>query len=382
MINKQRLIKTTQSVIRIPSVNPGGNEVAIADYIVRDMKSLNLDVKVVSYEKNRPNVIVTLKGSLPRKQAKANSILVTPHIDTVPTGDGWKYDPFSGKIVGNKIFGRGTSDDKGNLAVCMEVMRSLVEDGWVPKKDIVLAATADEETGSHAGILPLLAKGVLKPKVALITDSEDFNTIVSQKGLLHIRIQILGRKAHGAYNWLGNNAIETAAKVIERLKKHQFKVKRNKFHKPPTKNIGTIIGGDKCNMVADFCEFSLDTRFLPGMKGKDVLKEIKSIISQETKNFKIIVDDMQAPYEIDPKHPFVSTFVQTCSNMKYKANLKGSEGATVITFFQNYKIPAFSTGWGASGTMHSTDEYCEISTIVKGAKVLEQFLKDWDDVDY
>ena len=195
---------------------------------------------------------------------------------------------------------------------------------------------------------------------------------------MHCRVQIKGKKAHGAYNWLGVNAIEIAARVINRLKKHQFKVKKNKYHAMPTKNIGTIRGGDKTNIVSDFCEFTLDVRFLPGMKGEDVIKEIKNVITQETKDFTFIIDDLQAPYEIDPKHPFVQTYVNTCQQMKYKANLKGSEGATVITFFQDHNIPAFSTGWGASGTMHSTDEYCEISTLYKGARVLEQFLKDWD----
>jgi len=246
------------------------------------------------------------------------------------------------------------------------------------RRDIVFAATADEETGSKLGVVPLLKKGVLRPKAALITDSEEFEAVIAQKGLIHCRVQIFGKKAHGAYNWLGVNAIEIAARVINRLKKHQFKYKKHPLLVPPTKNIGTIRGGDKVNMVADFCEFALDIRFMPGMKAQGILKEVKSIIARETGDFKVIIDDVQKPCGIDPRHPFVKTYCETCRKMGFKANLKGSQGATVITFFQDYGIPAFSTGWGSHGVIHANDEYAEIKTLYNGARVLEAFIKEYD----
>ena len=175
MVNKDRLIKLTQKVLSIDSQNPPGNEKAIGDFIVKDMKSLGIDVKVVSYKKDRPNVIATIKGSLPRAKASAEALLLTPHTDVVPIGKGWKFNPYGKDIKAGRIYGRGASDDKGNLACAMEAMRSLVEDGFRPRKDIILAATADEETGSHQGIKPLLEKGVLRPRLALVLDSVDFD---------------------------------------------------------------------------------------------------------------------------------------------------------------------------------------------------------------
>jgi succinyl-diaminopimelate desuccinylase len=380
MINKERLIKITQSLIRINSANPPGNEVKVADYVAKDLKAIGLDVKIHSFAKNRPNVVATLKGSWPRAKAAKEAILITPHYDTVPFGEGWKYDPLGGTIDKGRIYGRGASDDKGNCAVGMEVLHSMAEDGVRLQRDIIFAATADEETGSKLGIIPLLQKGIVRPKVALITDSEEFDAIIAQKGLFHCRVQIFGKKAHGAYNWRGINAIEIAARVINRLLAHQFKFKKHPLLVPPTKNIGTIRGGEKVNMVSDFCEFSLDIRFMPGMTAEGVLKEVKALISKETKNFKVIIDDSQKPYGMDPKHPFVKTYVDTCKKMGFKANLMGSQGATVITFFQDYGIPAFSTGWGAHGVIHANDEYAEIKTLYNGARVLEQYLKDYDNV--
>lgn len=376
MINDQRLISLTQKVISFNSENPPGNELALANFIEEDMRSLGIEVKIHTFEKNRPNIVATLKGKGPN--AAKNSVLLTPHFDTVPIGGGWKFDPLGGQIKGGKIYGRGASDDKGNLACCMEVMRSLAEDKVSLQNDVIMAATVDEETGSKAGIIPLLDKGILKPGFGLIVDSDEFYTIIAQKGLLHTRIQIFGKKAHGAYNWRGVNAIEQAAEVIRLLKAHQFKFKKHALLHPPTMNIGTIRGGDKVNMVADFCEFSLDTRFLPGMKSSDVLAQIKAIVKKVTPKFKIIIDDLQQPYEIAADHPFVKTYVQTAKKMKIPAQVKASEGATVITFFKKHGIPAFATGYGAKGTAHTTDEYAKVKTLTKGARLLERFIKEFD----
>lgn len=378
MINKHRLIQLTQKVISMNSENPPGNERALARFIEQDMRSLKLEVKTYTFSKDRPNIVAVLRGSLPRAKAAREAILLTPHFDTVPIGAGWKFNPLGGEIANGKIYGRGASDDKGNLACCMEVMRSLAEENSHLKKDVVMAATVDEETGSHFGIIPLLEKNVLQARLALVMDSDEFDTIIAQKGLIHARIQVFGKKAHGAYNWLGVNAIEIASLVINDLKNFQWRYKKHPLLHGPTMNVGVIRGGDKVNMVADFCEFALDTRFLPGMNPQKILKSIKELIRKRTKRFKVVIDDLQIPYEIDSKNPFVQLYLKTTRDLGFKAELKASEGATVITFFKKYKIPAFATGFASQGTAHTTDEYARINSLYGGAKVIERFIKEYD----
>jgi succinyl-diaminopimelate desuccinylase len=132
-------------------------------------------------------------------------------------------------------------------------------------------------------------------------------------------------------------------------------------------------------MVADFCEFSLDTRFLPGMDPNDVIRQIKKIVGSVAPKFKFIIEDLQHPYEINERHPFVRAYVDAAKELKIKAHVKGSEGATVITFFQNKKIPAFATGFGSHGTAHTTDEYVKIKHLDQGCRVLERFLRNYDE---
>ncbi len=378
MIQKPRLLKLTQKVISINSENPPGQELECAQFIEKDMRSLKIDVKKYTYAKNRPNIVATLKGTLPRKQAAKGAILITPHFDTVPIGKGWTVDPFGGEIKNGKLYGRGATDDKGNLASCMEVMRSLREDGVKLKHDLIMAATVDEETGSHYGIIPLLEKKILKPRLALVMDSTEYDAVIAQKGLIHGRVQIFGKKSHGAYNWRGVNAVEIAACVINKLKKINYTYKKHPFLREPSMNIGVIHGGDKVNMVPDFCEFSVDHRFLPGMDPKKLIKEFKDVIRSEAKKFKFEIDDIQAPYDIDPKDESVEAFIRIAKRMKCPAKLKGSEGATVITFFKKYNIPAFATGFGAHKTAHTNDEYIYVKSLYRGTQFLEEYIKEYD----
>ncbi len=380
MINDKRLIKLLQKIVSVDSQNPPGNELALAKLIEKDMRSLKgIEVKTYTYAKNRPNIVATLKGSLPRAQAKKGAILITPHFDTVPVGKGWKYPPLGGKIVGGKMYGRGTSDDKCNTAISMEIMRSLVEDKVKLKHDVIMAATVDEETGSHYGIVPLCEKKVFKPRLALVLDSDEHSVIIAQKGLLHGRVQVFGKKAHGAYNWLGDNAISKAARIISKLEKMKFPpFKKHKHLVPPTVNIGVIHGGDKVNMVCDMVEFSIDIRFLPDQPAQEVIRRVKKIIASEAKKFKLIIDDLQQPYEINEKHPAVQLFVKEGKKAKYKTTLMGSQGATVITLFQKHKIPAFACGASAPGQAHCTDEYVKVKSVVRAAKFLEQYVKAFD----
>lgn len=378
MINKHRLVKLTKKVLSINSENPPGNELGVSKFIEHDMRSLGLKVDTYSFAKGRPNVVAILKGSLKRNKASKEAVLITPHVDTVPIGEGWRYDPLGSKVISGRIYGRGASDDKGNLACCMEVMRSLVEDGVSLKRDVIMAATVDEETGSRYGIFPLLEKKILSPSEAVILDSTEYDAVVAQKGLFHCRVQIFGKKAHGAYNWRGVNAIELASEAIVKIKKHKFNFRKHPLLNSPTINVGLIKGGVKINVVADFCEFALDIRFLPGMTSQGILRQLRNIIKGVTGRFKIIVDDVQQPYEIDKKHTLVNTYMNAAKKLKIKASLKGSEGATVLSFFKKYHIPAFATGYGAHGTAHTTDEYIRADTLYKGAQLLEQFLKNYD----
>lgn len=372
MVNQKRLIKLIQKLIRINSENPPGNESKIAFFLKSYLDKMGLKNKIYEFKKCRLNVVSILEG-----KNKKYSLLITPHLDTVPSGKNWRFGPFKATLRNGRIYGLGATDCKGNLAVALEVLHSLREDNFTLDYNLIFAATADEETGSRLGLIPLLEKGILKPDLAIVLDSDDFKIIITQKGLMHLKIEIRGKRAHGAYPWKGINAIDLVLDIIKKIKAHKFNYPKNKYLKPPTLNIGTIKGGDKVNIVADWCEFELDFRFLPGMSREKILNEIKTMIKEHTQRFNIEIEGIQEPYVIDEKHPLVCSLVAAMQRLKIKPRITGSEGATTITFFQKKKIPAVATGFGSEDCAHSIDEYVKISNLYKGAQVLEAFLKNY-----
>jgi succinyl-diaminopimelate desuccinylase len=372
MVNKKRLIKTIQKLISLDSQNPPGDERKIAEFVSFYLKDLGLKIRTYTFRDKRVNLVATLAG---KKRQK--SLLLTPHLDTVPAGKNWKRPPLSAKIIGDRIYGLGSTDCKGNLASGLEAIWALVEDGIKLDYDLIFAATADEESGSTLGLIPLLERKLLKADAAVVLDADDFEIVVTQKGLMHLSVRLAGKKAHGAYPWLGINAIDLAAKIILDLKSQHREFVKNKYLRAPTVNVGTIKGGDKVNVVSDWCEFELDFRFLPGSGEKEILRSLRKIITKYTTNYKIQIQSVQNPYYLDPGHPLVNSLVAAMKSLKIKPQISGSEGATVITFFKAMNIPAIATGFGRQGCAHIADEYACLDNLYKGAQVLVEFLKNY-----
>ncbi|MFA5361666.1 MAG: M20 family metallopeptidase [Candidatus Omnitrophota bacterium] len=376
MINQKRLIALTGKLIGINSENPPGDEIRIARFVTGYLEGLGIKSKIYEFKKGRPNVVAVFKG-----RDKKRSLLATPHLDTVPAGKNWKFPPFRGIVSGGKMYGLGTTDCKGNLACLMEVIKSLVEDRIQLDYNLLFAATADEESGSGLGLIPLLDKGILKPDAALVLDADDFEVIVAQKGLMHLKLIIAGKRAHGAYPWLGRNAIDAAVRILGEIKAYRFRYEPgvqkqgSAYLRPATVNIGTMRGGDKVNVVADWCECELDFRYLPGMNAQRILKDLRAITKKHARKFTVEIEGIQNPYYIGEEHPLVVFLKQAARATGVRARIKGSEGATVITFFQHKNIPAVATGFGCGGCAHTVDEYAKVDNLYKGARMLEEFLK-------
>jgi len=371
MINKKRLIKLTQALIRIPSENPPGDEYKVARFIKDYLSVYKIKTKLYEFQKKRTNLLAYMG------QKKKPVLVITPHLDTVPAGKNWRYPAFSGKMLQGKIYGRGATDDKGNLAIALEAMTSIAEEKVKLNYQLVLVASADEENGSKLGVIPLLERRIIKPNFTLILDNAGFDILLCQKGLLHLKISIFGKKAHGAYPWLGENAIEKAVYILKEIKEHKFKYTPHPLLKPPTINFGTIQGGERVNMVSDWCQFSLDIRFLPGISVDLILRDIKNIVKKHARKFKIEIIAKQSPFQTEQDNPLLIYLKRALKKNKCPILLKGSEGATTITFFSEKKIPAVGFGVGEKKLSHASDECIKIADLYRGAKVLEDFLKSF-----
>ncbi len=373
MAENNRVVCLTRKLISINSENPPGNEYKIARFVKRFLKEFGFSSEIIEFSPKRSNLVCRVKSKYSRKK-----ILLTPHLDTVPAGEGWKFGPFSGKIHKSKIYGRGASDCKGNLAVCMEVLSELKEEKQkLDNLDIVFAASADEEAGSRFGFKPLL-KRLGRLDYAVVLDGDEFEVIYGQKGLLHLRVIVKGKKAHGAFPERGINAIEKALGIIKGIT--LWVNKKNQEDKTAgfTLNIGKISGGERVNVVADNCSFDVDIRFSRVQDKRKLLDSIRQIARLKIKNFSLSVLAFQDPVSMDRNSLLFKTLKSSLVRNKCGARMKFCRGATVLNFLEEKGIPSCVFGAGSKGRAHSSNEYAEIKKLTSGVKILKDFLISLD----
>jgi acetylornithine deacetylase/succinyl-diaminopimelate desuccinylase-like protein len=137
-----------QELVRIDTTNPPGDEIKAARYIARVLEEANIEHEVVEPFPGRGSVVARLRGD-----GTLRPLLLLGHLDVVTANAAdWKYHPFSAEEAHGAIWGRGTLDMKGLVATWLVLLLKLRSEGVNLKRDIIFAATADEESGGHHGL--------------------------------------------------------------------------------------------------------------------------------------------------------------------------------------------------------------------------------------
>jgi acetylornithine deacetylase/succinyl-diaminopimelate desuccinylase-like protein len=143
-----------QALVRFDTSDPPGNEKPLADYLVDVLKREGIDVQTFAVQANRPNVVARLKGN-----GRRRPLLLMGHTDTVNVDPAkWMHPPFSAAREGGHIYGRGTLDDKDNLASALMVMLMLKRQKVPLARDVIFLAESGEEGSTHVGIQFLVEK--------------------------------------------------------------------------------------------------------------------------------------------------------------------------------------------------------------------------------
>ncbi len=211
-------------------------------------------------EAGKWNLIATLgKGE--------GGLVLAGHTDTVPYDLArWTSDPFSLREHDGRLYGLGTCDMKGFLALALEAAEGLSADDLA--HPLIVLATADEET-TMSGAKALAARAGPFGRHAVIGEPTDLIPVRAHKGVLFERIFVHGQSGHSSDPRLGNSAIDGMARVLDaliRLRAELAETRNETFAvSVPTLNLGRVHGGDSANRIAAQCELDLDVRLLPGM---------------------------------------------------------------------------------------------------------------------
>ena len=336
---REDLIRLTQELIRIPTLNPPGREYrTICAYIADRMGRQGWEVEMIraegtpgdSVDYPRWNVVCRHKGL-----SDGDCVHFNSHHDVVEVGHGWTRDPFGGELDDGKIYGRGACDMKGGLAASIVAAEAFVALHPDHKGTVEISATADEETGGYGGVAYLAEQGYFDPdrvQHVIIPEPLNKNRIcLGHRGVWWAEIETKGRIAHGSMPFLGDSAIRHMGAVLEEMERHLFPLLASKRTEMPvvpegakqsTLNINSIHGGEAeqdadftgfpAPCVADRCRIVIDRRFLIEEDIAEVKAEVHRMLEKikaERPNFEYEIKEMHEviPTMTDKEAPVVTS---------------------------------------------------------------------------
>ncbi|MEU6890820.1 M20/M25/M40 family metallo-hydrolase [Streptomyces sp. NPDC046557] len=230
-------VEFTSGLIRIDTTNRGAGdcrERPAAEYVAERLAATGLEPVLLERTPGRTNVVARIEGSDP----SADALLVHGHLDVVPAeAADWSVDPFSGEIRDGVVWGRGAVDMKNMDAMVLAVVRAWARAGTKPRRDIVLAFTADEEdsavdgSGFLADRHPHLFEGCTEG----ISESGAFTLhagpgrplypiAAGERGTAWLKLTAHGTAGHGSKPNRAN-AVTRLAAAVARIGAHEWPVR-------------------------------------------------------------------------------------------------------------------------------------------------------------
>lgn len=383
------VINLLSNLVNIPSENPPGDEYQISQFIINKLKANGFTIKILKNKKNRINIIAKLNGSKPGKK-----ILLNGHMDTKPAHpkvsymEKWKYNPFSLKMSGDKLYGLGTADMKGGLASLINSSIYISKFKKSIKGKLILLLVSDEEMNSTHGMKYLIKKTKIDADMAINLEPTELNLCPSQLGNVWLNIEVFGKMGHASEPYKSINAIDKSILIIQKLNKEITKLKKinkhNLFPNHPTLNIGAIEGGYHPGTVPGYCKFNIDIRVKPNETKEYYIDLVKKTINKTLREdkdaYKVKIANFGSgglsPSEIKLSENIIISLSESYKKIIGKEpKIRGLTGGTDANFLvNNWKIPTIVFGPGSLEQAHQPNEYTSLKEVILCEKILTNFL--------
>jgi succinyl-diaminopimelate desuccinylase len=403
------LIALTQDLIRIPTLNPPGeNYRAICDYLDRRLSASGFETQLIrahgapgdSTRYPRWNIIARRDGAQSGECVHFNS-----HTDVVEVGHGWSMDPFGGDLVDGRIYGRGACDMKGGLAASIIAAEAFLELHPHFCGAVEISGTADEESGGYGGVAYLAEQGFFNPeRVQHVIIPEPLNKdriCLGHRGGWWAEIETKGEIAHGSMPFLGDCAVRHMGAVLREFEDKLYPAMAARRTDMPvvpdgarqsTMNINSIHGGQKeqdadftglpAHCVPDSCRIVIDRRFLVEEPLDQVRAEVTALLeglraTRADFDFELTELNSVLPSMTDRSAPVVATVAAAIQDVMGKApDYVASPG----TYDQKHidrigKLKnCIAYGPGILELAHKPDEYIGVDDMIDSAKVMAHSL--------
>nr|WP_145486312.1 MULTISPECIES: M20/M25/M40 family metallo-hydrolase [Streptomyces] len=228
------VVEFTSELIRIDTTNRGGGdcrERPAAEYAAERLAGAGLEPLLLERTPGRTNVVARIEGTEPG----ADALLVHGHLDVVPAeAADWSVHPFSGEVRDGVVWGRGAVDMKNMDAMILAVVRSWARTGVRPRRDLVIAFTADEEASAedgsgfladaHAELFDGCTEGIGESGAFTFHDGagrQIYPIAAGERGTGWLKLTARGRAGHGS-KVNRENAVTRLAAAVTRIGEHRW----------------------------------------------------------------------------------------------------------------------------------------------------------------
>jgi succinyl-diaminopimelate desuccinylase len=290
---------------------------------------------------------------------RAERVVIAGHLDTVPANDN-----FPTRLDGDTLWGLGTCDMKGGVAVALQLAATVAE----PVRDVTYVFYEAEEIAARFNGLGRLARErpeLLAGDFAILMEPSVASVEAGCQGTIRVDVVTRGERAHAARSWTGHNAIHDAAEVLVRLRDYEpRRVVIDGLEYRDGLNAVGISGGVAGNVVPDLATVTVNYRFAPDRSEDEALAHLREVFD----GFELTVTDSAPGALPGLDQPAAAAFVETLG-----AEPRPKFGWTDVAQFTQLGIPAVNYGPGDPIYAHKQDEHVPVAHL----RSVEDALRRW-----
>lgn len=290
----------------------------------------------------------------------SKEVVLNGHIDVV---DG-KKNQFEPMEKDGKLFGRGSYDMLGSLAVFINLLIRIKQEDLNIKVSLMIVPT--EETNGEIGTLYLVERG-FGGDFAICGEPTDLCISKKSKGAIQIEASIKGKSCHGSMPWKGVNPILKAIKLNEKMQELNFLKTYDDELGLSSASINYIKTENVINKVPDLAVLGIDIRYVDGMARDKIVEELKTVYDE----FKILSESVLV--HVDDENFYLKKLHEVSKTKYQNSKIIVMNGTADTRYFYSHGIPAVEFGVVGAGH-HSDNEYIEIHSLKIYEEIILNFL--------
>ncbi len=325
-------------------------------------------------------------GSVHGRVGQGQRLLaIDAHIDTVDQGnlDNWSEPPFSGRIAGGFVHGRGSVDQKGGAAAMVTAGRILAELGLDNDFSVLFTGTVMEEDCDGLCWKYIIEEEHIRPELVIITEPTALGIYRGQRGRMEMRVSFKGLSAHGSAPERGKNAIYMGSRACLEIEKLNERLKNDDFLGKGSLTVSEFVSGSpSLCAVADSARIHLDRRLTVGETRETALAEIRELVAGQPASVEVL-DYREKAYTgreygmakyyptwiLDPGHPALVRAGEVFRSL-FQAEPrvdKWTFSTNAVVINGMHGIPTIGFGPGNEVAAHAADEKIAVDDLVKAS---------------